>query len=478
MVNTAKLCNDCVFGTLSCTVVVDDATREAKNAEFQAMVAELRYGAIGINAWGGSCFLLPTASWGAFPGEKLEDVASGIGSVRNYLLFDAPQKAVVTAPFLSAGHIGTDPEPMTLPRATQLVDMIVGKIDTVKLNADNGYRTIRNFCPIDKEQMIANPKVHGQIPLRLEGMYIRNGTNQKHASSGKMHMFDGDAMLHCVKLSGGKADFYANSWIQTRRYKNNEVAQADLYTPLGDIIHGGVAAARKIGLNGLKMKAGVIPSLEQNKRANPATNTCYHGGKLFACVEIAPPHQIWIDPDTGKVESGDWDDFSGKIPNFTAHYKICPTSGELHYFSRPPDSRSLPPPPGKSPMCVYGVLAPDCTVQSQMQFPVAYPEPAFWHDYFLTPKYAICIDHSLRASGPKIVQGKFYDWDTSMNLRFGVMLRGSTDPDQIRWFDTGKPGFVWHVAAGWEDGENLVLWMPVFDESFSCRCDFTSDLQI
>lgn len=76
----------------------------------------------------------------------------------------------------------------------------------------------------DKEQMIANPKVHGQIPLRLEGMYIRNGTNQKHASSGKMHMFDGDAMLHCVKLSGGKADFYANSWIQTRRYKNNEAS--------------------------------------------------------------------------------------------------------------------------------------------------------------------------------------------------------------------------------------------------------------
>lgn len=82
-----------------------------------------------------------------------EDVASGIGSVRNYLLFDAPQKAVVTAPFLSAGHIGTDPEPMTLPRATQLVDMIVGKIDTVKLNADNGYRTIRNFCPIDKDSI-------------------------------------------------------------------------------------------------------------------------------------------------------------------------------------------------------------------------------------------------------------------------------------------------------------------------------------
>ena len=46
-----------------------------------------------------SAFLLPYASWGAFPGHTLDNVQSGIGVVHNAMLFDRPQRTVVEAPF-------------------------------------------------------------------------------------------------------------------------------------------------------------------------------------------------------------------------------------------------------------------------------------------------------------------------------------------------------------------------------------------
>eukprot|EP00929_Paragymnodinium_shiwhaense_P124172 TRINITY_DN9920_c0_g1_i1.p1 TRINITY_DN9920_c0_g1~~TRINITY_DN9920_c0_g1_i1.p1 ORF type:complete len:1103 (-),score=269.46 TRINITY_DN9920_c0_g1_i1:280-3588(-) len=464
MKNAVGFVNNSLFGTLSCVFVVDEKTQEAYPEAYQNAVNDLKYGTVGVNAWGGSCFMLPTASWGAFPGEKLDAVASGIGSVRNYLLFDNVEKTVVKAPFQSLGHIGTDPEPMTLDKAKGLVKLVTGNIDTARHNATNPYRTIKNFCPIEGEGLLEEPKVTGEIPKNLEGMYVRNGTNQRFDPYGKVHMFDGDAMLHCVKFSGGKAVFYANTWLQTKRFNFNTVAGKELFPSFGDVMHGGIEVARKLGLSSLMMRSGETPMLPENDRPSPATSTCYIGGKMYACVEVGPPHRVHINPDTGKVVSAPHaDDFKGKIHCFSAHYKICPSSGELIYIGRPPSVASPPPAPGKAPMCTYGVLNKDGTIKSQREFPVGYPEPCFLHDYFLTPKYCVIVDHSLRACGPMLPVSGLYQWNEKFNLRFGIIDRANPEKD-IQWIDTGRLGFVWHVAAGWEDGDNLVLYMPVFDE--------------
>ena len=44
---------------------------------------------------------------GAFPGEPLAAVESGIGSVRNTFMLDWPQKTVVRSPFVTSEHAGT-----------------------------------------------------------------------------------------------------------------------------------------------------------------------------------------------------------------------------------------------------------------------------------------------------------------------------------------------------------------------------------
>ncbi len=90
------LVNEHVNGSLSCVVLAPDHTdREImRNA-----VRELRYGGVGVNAWGGAIFGLGQASWGAYPGHSDRDIQSGCGEVHNALLLDNVQKTVLWAPF-------------------------------------------------------------------------------------------------------------------------------------------------------------------------------------------------------------------------------------------------------------------------------------------------------------------------------------------------------------------------------------------
>ena len=96
----APFANDQCWGTLSCMVLIDGRTEKAHAEAFDAMLADLRYGGVGVNIWAGAIYGLVVTPWGAYPGHTLEDVRSGIGVVHNTFLFDSPEKSVVKAPFV------------------------------------------------------------------------------------------------------------------------------------------------------------------------------------------------------------------------------------------------------------------------------------------------------------------------------------------------------------------------------------------
>ncbi len=97
--NAIDFANDTLHGTLGCNIIIHPKTMKKLGSKFEDLVAELRYGTIGINSWVGAGFLLGRAPWGAFPGHERNDIQSGVGVVHNALLFDKPQKTVVKAPF-------------------------------------------------------------------------------------------------------------------------------------------------------------------------------------------------------------------------------------------------------------------------------------------------------------------------------------------------------------------------------------------
>ncbi len=99
MQRATQLANEKLWGTLSCNLIVDPRARKVNAAAFDAMVADLQYGGIGINIWAGAIFGLASPPWGAFPGHTPEDIQSGTGFVHNTFLLDHPQKTVLEAPF-------------------------------------------------------------------------------------------------------------------------------------------------------------------------------------------------------------------------------------------------------------------------------------------------------------------------------------------------------------------------------------------
>jgi aldehyde dehydrogenase (NAD(P)+) len=91
--------NNRLAGTLGANLLVHPTTIRELGPALDDAIASLRYGCVGVNAWAGLGYLLARCSWGAFPGHTDDDIQSGRGTVHNALLFDRPQKSVVTAPF-------------------------------------------------------------------------------------------------------------------------------------------------------------------------------------------------------------------------------------------------------------------------------------------------------------------------------------------------------------------------------------------
>ncbi len=99
LARAVPVANDAVWGTLSCAVLIDPATRRRLGETFERALEALRYGAIGVNLWPGVIFGLGSATWGAFPGHPPEDIRSGAGVAHNALRFEHPERSVAEGPF-------------------------------------------------------------------------------------------------------------------------------------------------------------------------------------------------------------------------------------------------------------------------------------------------------------------------------------------------------------------------------------------
>jgi len=95
-----EFANEHLHGTLGANIVIHPRDLKAIGADtFEAMLADLHYGTIAINAWTAVGYLSPFATWGAFPGHTAEDIQSGRGVVHNALLLSQPERTVVRGPF-------------------------------------------------------------------------------------------------------------------------------------------------------------------------------------------------------------------------------------------------------------------------------------------------------------------------------------------------------------------------------------------
>ena len=118
-----RFLNESVWGTLSCTLIVHSQVQKNAAMAVEEAIAELRYGGIALNAWTSSLFSIDACTWGAYPGEELDNVASGIGIVRNAFLLDNVEKSVLRSPFRHVAQLVLNKEGM-LPLSGRQFDAL------------------------------------------------------------------------------------------------------------------------------------------------------------------------------------------------------------------------------------------------------------------------------------------------------------------------------------------------------------------
>jgi carotenoid cleavage dioxygenase len=279
--------------------------------------------------------------------------------------------------------------------------------------------------PVHDELDVDGLEVEGELPAGLEGTYLRNGPNPQFDPIGRYHLFDGDGMLHDVRIQDGTAR-YRNRWLESR----------------------GLVAERKRGkacYGGLSEFVFADPDvLEEGGMLKNTANThvVRHADRTFALMEAAPPTQV--DPAT--LETLGEHDFGGLLQGpMTAHPKLDPDTGEMLFFGYSP----FPP-----FLRFHTVDAAGTLVRS---VEVEIPNAVMMHDFAVTRQHAVFFDlpaifdvHALMAGEGAI------SWKPEHGARIGVLPRSSQSGDDVRWFEI-DPCYVFHFLNAWESADGRTI---------------------
>lgn len=266
-----------------------------------------------------------------------------------------------------------------------------------------------NYAPVPDELTAYDLPVEGAIPPELDGWYLRNGSNPRTPTG---HWFLGDGMIHGVRIENGAAKWYRNRWVRTESFEH----------PFGVYNADGTRNLRSSVAN---------------------THVVNHAGKTLALVESSLPYEITRDLETVGCY-----DFGGKLnDSMTAHPKICPTTGELHFFGY---GNLFAPHVSYHRVDADGVLT--------VNRPVEVPALTMMHDFAMTSEHVIFMDLPIVFNLDIAISGKGdmpFRWEDDYGARFGVLHRD--DPfGEVRWFDI-VPCYIFHVANAHVDGDSIVL---------------------
>lgn len=260
-----------------------------------------------------------------------------------------------------------------------------------------------NYAPVQNELTEFDLPVTGAIPPSLAGRYLRNGSNPQSGSAG--HWFFGDGMVHGLRLEGGKAAWYRNRFVKTTKFTG--------------------------GLESTDIETMMDPTASA---AN--THVLAHAGRIWALEEGHLPYELSPELETMGCEN-----FGGKLTTaFTAHPKLCPETGELHFFGYSP----------VAPFLTYHVLDAAGALVHSAEIKV--PAGTMMHDFMITRDHAIFMDLPVvfDLSNPAAP----IRWDDDYGARIGIVPRMGTN-DDIRWFEV-DPCYVFHPLNAYVDGDQVI----------------------
>jgi 8'-apo-carotenoid 13,14-cleaving dioxygenase len=267
--------------------------------------------------------------------------------------------------------------------------------------------------PMEKELTLEGLAVTGTIPAELDGRYIRIGPNPVGAANhASYHWFTGDGMVHGIKLKAGKAEWYRNRWIKSRK-----VTEA-------------------LGLP-------EAPGPRHGPTDTVNTNVLGHAGTTWALVE-AGGYPVRINEE---LETIAHDPFGGTLKGgFTAHPHLDPETGEMHAICYE----------GTDQTTIRHVVV-DAQGKVRREEPIAVQDGPSIHDCMITKNYVIILDLPVTFSMKTLLAGHAfpYAWNPAHKARVGLLPKDGKNADVI-WCDV-SPCYVFHPCNAFETEEGKVI---------------------
>lgn len=298
-----------------------------------------------------------------------------------------------------------------------------------------------NFAPVpDETPPRIDLPVRGYLPDCLNGEFVRVGPNPKFPPVAGYHWFDGDGMIHALRIKDGKAT-YVSRYVKTSRLKQEEYFGGAKFMKIGDL--KGLFGLFMVHMQLLRAKLNVLDLSYGVGTGNTAL--IYHHGKLLALSEADKPYVIKVLED-GDLQTLGLLDYDKRLEHsFTAHPKVDPLTDEMFTFGYSQTA----------PYISYRVITKDGCMLNPV--PITIPEPIMMHDFAITENYAIFMDLPLYFRPKEMVKGNLiFTFDPTKKARFGVLPRYAENELLIRWFELPNC-FIFHNANAWEEGEEVVL---------------------
>ena len=281
------------------------------------------------------------------------------------------------------------------------------------IGSKENYYLQGNYAPV--KEIISEDKLEvvGSIPKELSGLYLRNGPNPMGSPNAKKyHWFEGEGMLHGVRIDEGKAIWYRNRLVG------------------GDQLFAG--------------------------RAN--THVISHAKKIYAIVE-AGGKPVEIDQELNSLTE---EPFYGTLETgFTAHTKLDSETKELHgiTYNFPRGSYEAH----------HVVVGKDGRVNRADLLPLS--SGTMLHECAITENYVLVFDLSITFSFLKLGTGYFpFSWNNDHQARIGLLNRKTND-GVVKWFNI-DPCYFFHTVNAYEDHQGNVIvdamrYQRVFDEDWN-----------
>jgi len=323
--------------------------------------------------------------------------------------------------FLKLSSLATVGAAMTVPLLSGCSDGSDNPVTGAPLVVDPGtpWWLQNNYDPVFDEISVTELSVRGKIPEGLNGLYVRNGSNPRNADSP--HWFFGDGMVHGLRFENGKPIWYGNRYIQTPLYE--------------------------MGINFGDPSA---PPFGGNNQSN--VSAVYHAGKLYTSGEIGFPYLL--DKDTLSTIGAH--DFEGLLKtSFTAHPKIDPATGYMHFFGYF----------FLQPYLTYNVVDTQGRIIHSSAINVG--ATTMMHSFAITERDVVFWELPVVFSLDQAMAGVAnpFHWQPEYGARIGIMPLGGKG-EEIRWVEI-DPCYVFHEVNAYRDGDTVVIDVCRHNQAFA-----------